>query len=202
MTELLNKQGLDKERVKSTEERIRIRRVYPGDNERLEGLLKCAPLPDTFSLGRYMAHPGWLPNRHDGPTSEQVIFRVATERDHVIAVGYLTRPKVGPLCRVGEVSIVTDVDHRNRGLGRLLFEEFLEVAKDLELKRLVVKLVADRKPDQSGTLKVGGRIRLTVLKSHYRDSARVSRDLVVLEMPAGRVLEESERRAFGALAST
>ena len=103
---------------------------------------------------------------------------------------------------MGEVSIVNDVDHRNRGLGRLLFEEFLEVAKDLELKRLVVKLVADRKPDQSGTLKVGGRIRLTVLKSQYRDSARVSRDLVLLEMPAGRVLEESERRAFGALART
>ena len=200
MTELLGNQRSNKEGVKSTEERIGIRQVYPGDNERLAVLLKCAPLPDSFSLGRYMAHPGWLPNRHDGPSSEEVIFRVATERDRVIAVGYLTRPKVGPLCRVGEVSIVTDVDHRNRGLGRLLFEEFLDVAKDLELRRLVVKLMEDRRPDQSGTLKVGGRIRLTVLKSHYRDSARVSRDLVLLEMPAGRVLDESERRAFGALA--
>lgn len=202
MTELLNYPRLDKEGVESTEERIRIRQVYPGDNERLAVLLQCTPLPDTFSLGWYMAHPGWFHSRPDGPTSEEVIFRVATERDHVIAVGYLTRPKVGPLCLVGEVSIVTDVEHRNRGLGRLLFEEFLEVAKDLELKRLVVKLVADRGPDQSGTLKVGGRIRLTVLKSNYQDSARVSRDLVLLEMPAGRVLEESERRAFGALART
>ena len=201
MTESLNNQRSDKERVKPIEERIRIRQVYPGDNERLAVLLKCTPLPDSISLGWYMAHPGWLPNSHDGST-EEVIFRVATEGDHVIAVGYLTRPKVGPLCWVGEVSIVTDVDHRNRGLGRLLFEEFLEVAKDLELKRLVVKLVADRGPDQSGTLKVGGRIRLTVLKSHYRDSARVSRDLALLEMPAGRVLEESERRAFEALAKT
>ena len=202
MTELSNNLRLFKEGVISTEERIRIRQVYPGDNEGLAVLLKCAPLPDTFSLGWYMAHPGWLPNRHDGPTSEEVIFRVATEMDRVIAVGYLTRPKVGPLCRVGEVSVVTDVDHRNRGLGRLLFQEFLDVAKDLELKRLVVKLVADREPDQSGTPKVGGRIRLTVLKSHYRDSARVSRDLVLLEMPAGRVLEESERRAFAALVRT
>jgi len=202
MTELLNYQRLDKEGFTSTEERIRIRQVYPGDNERLAVLLQCTPLPDTFSLGWYMAHPGWFHSRPAGPTSEEVIFRVATERDRVIAVGYLTHPKVGPLCRVGEVSIVTDVDHRDRGLGRLLFEEFLEVAKDLELKRLVVKLVADRGPDQSGTPKVGGRIRLTVLKSHYRDSARSSRDLVLLEMPAGRVLEESERRAFGALART
>ncbi len=202
MTELLSNLRLFNEGVISTEERIRIRQVYPGDNECLAVLLKCAPLPDSFSLGWHMAHRGWLPNRHDGPTSEEVIFRVATERDRVIAVGYLTRPKVGPLCRVGEVSVVTGVDHRNRGLGRLLFQEFLDVAKDLELKRLVVKLVADRGPDQSGTLKVGGRIRLTVLKSHYRDSARVSRDLILLEMPAGRVLEESERRAFAALAST
>ena len=202
MTELLNYQRLDKEGVKSTEERIRIRQVYPGDHERLAALLQGTPLPDTFSLGWHMAHPGWFHDRHDGPTSEEVIFRVATERDRVIAVGYLTRSKVGPLCRVGEVSVVTDVDHRNRGLGRLLFQEFLEVAKVLELKRLVVKLVADRGPDQSGTLKVGGRIRLTVLKSHYRDSARVSRDLVLLEMPAGRVLEESERRAFAALVRT
>jgi len=199
MTELLNNRRLDKERI-NLPRRIRIRQVYPEDNERLAVLLKCTPLPDTVSLGWYMARPGSLPNRHDGPTSEEVIFRVATERDRVIAVGYLTRPKVGPLCRVGEVSIVTDVDHRNRGFGRLLFEEFLDVAKDLELRRLVVKLMEDRGPDQSVTFKVGGRIRLTVLKSHYRDSARVSRDLVLLEMPAGRVLNQSERRAFGALA--
>ncbi len=202
MTELLSNQRLDKEGVESTEERIRIRQVYPGDNERLAVLLKCAPLPDTFSPGWYMAHPGWFHSRPDGPTSEEVIFRVATEWDRVIAVGYLTRPKVGPLCRVGDLSVVTDVDHRNRGLGRLLLQEFLDVAKDLELKRLVVKLVADRGPYQSGPPKVDGRIRLTVLKSHYRDSARVSRDLVLLEMPAGRVLEESERRAFAASART
>lgn len=202
MTELLSNLRLFKEGVISTEERIRIRQVYPGDNERLAVLLQCTPLPNSVSLGWHMAHPGWFHSRPDGTTSEEVIFRVATERDRVIAVGYLTRPKVGPLCRVGEVSIVTDVDHRNRGLGRLLFEEFLDVAKDLELRRLVVKLMEDRRPDQSGTLKVGGRIRLTVLKSHYRDSARVSRDLVLLEMPSGRVLEESERRAFGALART
>ena len=40
MTELLNNQGWDKERV-NLPRKIRIRQVYPEDNERLAVLLKC-----------------------------------------------------------------------------------------------------------------------------------------------------------------
>jgi len=50
MTELLSNLRLFKEGVISTEERIRIRQVYPGDNERLAVLLQCTPLPNSVSL--------------------------------------------------------------------------------------------------------------------------------------------------------
>lgn len=184
---LINKK-LPRDRVLSSGESIQIRLVLPKDYQALASFLDCLPWWEGIRLGWDIPRPRRLEGRLDAPASEQVTYRIATLGDQRISLGSLSHAKEGPCRWVGDVSIVTDPYYRDQGIGPLLLGEFLEVAKELKLEKLVVRLVADKRSGGMEAARHGKRIRLTVLRNHYYDSSGAGHDLVLLEMPWGRLL--------------
>jgi ribosomal protein S18 acetylase RimI-like enzyme len=88
-------------------------------------------------------------------------------------------PLHGWSSHVGEVRLVVDPDHRGQGLGRGLARQAVIDAVDLELKKLVVEVIAD----QTALVRMFGLLGFSpeaLLTDHVRDRSGTLRDLLVL----------------------
>jgi len=171
---------------------VDIRPITREDYERLARFFERRPTAELTSPGA--PFPGVRSSYRcfGEPTMEQVEYRIAVENGNVVCLGALRYPQAGPLRWVGEVSVVTDEQHRGLGVGRLILDEFLDVAKVLRMDKLVVSLAEDSPEEEPKEGADGSQVRVTVFKEHYRNSMGSTHDLLLLEMPCGRLLKEEE----------
>ena len=127
-----------------------------------------------------------LQRRLKGSGPDHIIPLGVLENEQIISVGILSHAKAGPCRWAGEVSIVTDPRYRDRGLGTLLMQEFLEIAKEVRLDKLITRFVADRDSDEMRDAECSSLVRLSIIIDHYYDSLGTSHNLVLVEMPLGR----------------
>jgi ribosomal protein S18 acetylase RimI-like enzyme len=103
---------------------------------------------------------------------------VAVDGDEV--VGYVAvLPEVGWSSHVGELRVVVDPTRRRRGVGRALARYGLLEGLRLDLKKLVVEVVADQDATAQMFSALGFEVE-ALLKDHVRAADGTLRDLVVM----------------------
>jgi ribosomal protein S18 acetylase RimI-like enzyme len=109
------------------------------------------------------------------PSAARVI---AVDADEVVG-SVAVVPLHGWSSHVGEVRLVVDPAHRGRGIGRGLARQAVIDAVDLELRKLVVEVIADQTA-LIGMFRGLGFEAEALLADHVRDRSGEIRDLLVL----------------------
>ena len=95
-------------------------------------------------------------------------------------IGYVAVvPLHGWSSHVGEVRVIVDPDQRGRGIGRALARHAVLEAVELELRKLVVEVVADQEPTIAMFRSLGFDPE-ALLTDHVRDRSGALRDLMIL----------------------
>jgi L-amino acid N-acyltransferase YncA len=88
-------------------------------------------------------------------------------------------PLHGWSSHVGEVRVIVDPDRRGRGIGRALVRRAVTEAIELDLRRLVVEVVADQEATIAMFRSLGFDPE-ALLTDHVRDRSGALRDLMIL----------------------
>jgi ribosomal protein S18 acetylase RimI-like enzyme len=104
--------------------------------------------------------------------------RIAVDDGEVVG-SVAVVPLVGWSSHVGEVRLVVDPGHRGRGLGRNLARQAVLDSVDMELKKLVVEMIADQASLIAMFRSLGFEPE-ALLTDHVRDRSGEMRDLIVL----------------------
>jgi ribosomal protein S18 acetylase RimI-like enzyme len=95
-------------------------------------------------------------------------------------VGYVAVvPLHGWSSHVGEVRVIVDPDHRGRGIGRALARHAVTGAMELDLRKMVVEVVADQEATVA-MFRALGFDPEALLTDHVRDQSGALRDLMIL----------------------
>jgi L-amino acid N-acyltransferase YncA len=151
-----------------------IRPLEPGDREALERFIGRVPEGDRTFFKEDVEAPevidAWT---HPGPA------RAVAVADGEV-VGYVAVvPLHGWSDHVGEVRVIVDPDQRGRGLGRALARRAVLEAVGLDLRKMVVEVVADQAPTIA-MFRALGFDPEALLTDHVRDQAGELRDLMIL----------------------
>ena len=110
---------------------------------------------------------------------EKVLPLVAEVRDKIVGDATLHRRKAGWTSHVGKVRIVIDKDYRGKGLGTLLIEELIALAKKAGLELLVAEVMANQTTALAAFRNLGFE-KEAVLYNHVKDQAGKEHNLVVM----------------------
>ena len=88
-------------------------------------------------------------------------------------------PLHGWSSHVGEVRVIVDPDRRGRGIGRALARRAVLEAVELDLRKMVVEVVADQEPTIAMFRSLGFDPE-ALLTDHVRDQSGALRDLMIL----------------------
>lgn len=151
-----------------------IRALEPGDREALERFIGRVPEADRTFFKEDVEAPevieAWT---HPGPA------RAVAVADGEV-VGYVAVvPLHGWSSHVGEVRVIVDPDRRGRGIGRALARRAVTEAIELDLRRMVVEVVADQEATIAMFRSLGFDPE-ALLTDHVRDQSGALRDLMIL----------------------
>ena len=151
-----------------------IRALEPGDREALERFIGRVPEADRTFFKEDVEAPevidAWT---HPGPA------RAVAVADGEV-VGYVAVvPLHGWSDHVGEVRVIVDPLHRGRGIGRELARRAVLEAVALDLRKMVVEVVADQAPTIA-MFRALGFDPEALLTDHVRDQSGALRDLMIL----------------------
>ena len=110
---------------------------------------------------------------------EKVLPLVAEVGGNIVGDATLHRRKFGWTSHVGKVRLVIDKDYRGKGLGTVLIEELIDIAKKAGLEQLVAELISD----QTGALSAFKRLgfeKEAVFFNYVKDQTGEERNLVVM----------------------
>lgn len=114
---------------------------------------------------------------------DRVIPIEAVIGDRIIADATLHRSRVFARRHVGEVRFVVDAEYRQKGVGRRLIREMLDIAAGLELYRVFIELVPEREDAAIKAVESMGFTKVATLGGRIRDYFGSYKDIVVLEIP-------------------
>ena len=150
-----------------------IRPMVPEDQGALLDFFRSIPPEDRFYLKEDVTDP-------------KIIARWAQTLDYSRALpllAFLDGKIVGDGVRqhIGEVRVVVAPAYRNRGVGRGLLHQLIDIAGDQGLKQLLFEVVADTEQTARHTAQVLGFVQVAVLPAHVRDSSGNPHDLIIME---------------------
>jgi L-amino acid N-acyltransferase YncA len=153
---------------------MEIRELEAEDREAVERFVARVPEGDRTFFKEDVEAPEVL----DAWTRPGTARAVAVEDGEV--VGYVAVvPLHGWSSHVGEVRVIVDPDRRGRGIGRALARRAVSEAVELELRKMVVEVVAD----QAATIAMFRSLGFdpeALLTDHVRDRSGALRDLMIL----------------------
>jgi len=153
---------------------MEIRPVESDDSDALSRFFERIPESDRTFLKEDVGDPRVLADWVRPATGRTI----AVEDDEVLGSVEVFR-LVGWSSHVGEVRLVVDPDHRGRGIGRRLARQAVLDAVDMDLKKLVVEVIADQGPLIAMFRGLGFEPE-ALLTDHVRDRSGQMRDLIVL----------------------
>ena len=98
---------------------------------------------------------------------------------NIVGDATLHRRTFGWTSHVGKVRLVIDKDYRGKGLGTVLIEELIDIAKKAGLEQLVAELMSN----QTGALSAFKRLgfdKEAVFFNYVKDQVGEERNLVVM----------------------
>jgi ribosomal protein S18 acetylase RimI-like enzyme len=153
---------------------MQVRELETTDRDAVERFVARVPEGDRTFFKEDVDAPAVL----EAWTRPDVARAVAVESGEV--VGYMAVvPLHGWSSHVGEVRVIVDPDRRGRGIGRALARRAVIDAAGLELRKMVVEVVADQEATIAMFRSLGFDPE-ALLTNHVRDQAGGLRDLMIL----------------------
>ena len=153
---------------------MEIRQLEVADRDAVVRFIRRVPDADRTFFKEDVAAPEVV----DAWTRPGTARAVAVEGGEV--VGYVAVvPLHGWSSHVGEVRLIVDPEHRGRGIGRALARRSVLEAVALDLRKMVVEVVADQEPTVVMFRSLGFDPE-ALLVDHVRDRSGSLRDLLVL----------------------
>ena len=167
---------------------VTIRQLSSDDKDALLSFFQSVPEEDRFYLNSDVTAPRVIREFTERIDLSQTIPLVAERGGEIIADATLHRSRRAARRHVGELRIVVAPEYRGRGLGVRLIREFVQIGRDLDLRRLVFELVSDRQQPAIEAAQAAGFQLIAVLQGRVIDLNGAERDLVILE----RSIEDDE----------
>ena len=153
---------------------MEIKQLEPADREAVERFVARVPEGDRTFFKEDVEAPEVV----DAWTRPGPARAVAVQDGEI--VGYVAVvPLHGWSSHVGEVRVIVDPEHRGHGIGRALARRAVLEAVELDLKKMVVEVVADQEPTIAMFRSLGFDPE-ALLTDHVRDQSGSLRDLMIL----------------------
>ena len=153
---------------------MEIRELEAADREAVERFVERVPEGDRTFFKEDIAAPDVI----EAWTRPGTARIVAVEDGEVLGYTAVV-PLHGWSSHVGEVRVIVDPDRRGRGIGRALARRAVAEAIELDLRRLVVEVVADQEATIAMFRSLGFDPE-ALLTDHVRDRSGALRDLMIL----------------------
>ena len=153
---------------------MKIRPVQPDDQAALIAFFHRMPEADRTFFKEDVDDPDVVTN-----WARPGAARMLAMEDGEVVGSVAVVPLHGWSSHVGEVRLVVDPGHRGRGLGRSLARQAVLDSVDMDLRKLVVDVIAEQE-SLIGMFRTLGFEPEALLVDHVRDRSGELRDLLVL----------------------
>ena len=158
-----------------------IRPMVPEDQDALLDFFRRIPPEDRFYLKDDVTDPTIIARWAQTLDYSRVLPLLAFLDGAIVGDGTLHHRRAGARQHLGEVRVVVAPASRNRGVGRGLLHNLIDIAGDKGLQQLLFEVVADTEQAARHTAQVLGFVQVAVLPAHVRDSSGNPHDLIIME---------------------
>jgi len=158
---------------------VTIRPMVKEDADKLYAFFSRVPREDRLFLRDDVSIRDVIDSWTQELDYEKVLPLVAEVGGNIVGDATLHRRKFGWTSHVGKVRLVIDKDYRGKGLGTVLIEELIDIAKKASLEQLVAELMSN----QTGALSAFKRLgfeKEVVFFNYVKDQMGEARNLVVM----------------------
>lgn len=158
---------------------VTIRPMVKEDADKLYAFFSRVPREDRLFLRDDVSIRDVIDSWTQELDYRKVLPLVAEVGGNIVGDATLHRRTFGWTSHVGKVRLVIDKDYRGKGLGTILIEELIDIAKKAGLEQLVAELMSD----QTGALsafKGLGFEKEAVFFNYVKDQMGEERNLVVM----------------------
>ena len=158
---------------------VTIRPMVKEDADKLYAFFSRVPREDRLFLRDDVSIRDVIDSWTQELDYRKVLPLVAEVGGNIVGDATLHRRTFGWTSHVGKVRLVIDKDYRGKGLGTILIEELIDIAKKAGLEQLVAELISD----QTGALSAFKRLgfeKEAVFFNYVKDQMGEERNLVVM----------------------
>jgi len=158
---------------------VTIRPMVKEDADKLYAFFSRVPREDRLFLRDDVSIRDVIDSWTQELDYRKVLPLVAEVGGNIVGDATLHRRTFGWTSHVGKVRLVIDKDYRGKGLGTVLIEELIDIAKKAGLEQLVAELMSD----QTGALSAFKRLgfeKEAVFFNYVKDQMGEERNLVVM----------------------
>ena len=158
---------------------VTIRPMVKEDADKLYAFFSRVPREDRLFLRDDVSIRDVIDSWTQELDYRKVLPLVAEVGGNIVGDATLHRRTFGWTSHVGKVRLVIDRDYRGKGLGTVLIEELIDIAKKAGLEQLVAELMSD----QTGALSAFKRLgfeKEAVFFNYVKDQMGEERNLVVM----------------------
>jgi L-amino acid N-acyltransferase YncA len=163
-------------------QQITIRPMLPADEKGLLDFFRRIPQEDRFYLKEDVTSPQVIQRWAENLDYSRALPLLAIMDGKIVGDGTLHHRRAGARRHIGEVRVVVDPAYRNRGVGRGLLHNLIEVARDKGLDKLMFEVVADTEEAAKHTAQVLGFVPIAALPGHIMDYCGGRHDLIIMEL--------------------
>ena len=158
---------------------VTVRPMVEEDADKLYAFFSRVPREDRLFLRDDVSIRDVIDSWTQELDYEKVLPLVAEVGGNIVGDATLHRRTFGWTSHVGKVRLVIDKDYRGKGLGTVLIEELIDIAKKAGLEQLVAELMSN----QTGALSAFKRLgfeKEAVFFNYVKDQMGEERNLVVM----------------------
>jgi ribosomal protein S18 acetylase RimI-like enzyme len=158
---------------------VTIRPMVKEDGDKLYAFFGRVPRADRLFLRDDVSRRDVIDAWAREIDYDKVLPLLAEVGEKIVGDATLHRRPGGWTSHVGKVRIVTDENYRGIGLGTVLLEEVIAVAKKAGLELLVAEVMANQTAALAAFRRLGFE-KEALFSNHVKDQAGKSHDLVVM----------------------
>lgn len=158
-----------------------VRPMLPEDKDNLLAFFRRIPHEDRFSLKEDVTDPKIIERWAEALDYSRVLPLLAELDGQIVGEGTLHHRRAGARQHIGEVRVVVAPTYRNRGVGRGLLHNLIDIAGNKGLKKLMFEVVSDMEEAARHTAQVLGFIPVALLSAHVLDTHDKPHDLIIME---------------------
>jgi ribosomal protein S18 acetylase RimI-like enzyme len=158
---------------------VTLRPMAKMDAGKLHAFFKRVPREDRLFLREDVAIRDVIDAWANELDYDRTLPLLAEVGGDIVGDATLHRRKFGWTSHIGKVRIVIDKEYRERGLGTIMLEELVSIAKRARLEQLVAEVMADQTAAIAAFRRLGFEKEATFY-NYVKDQTGEPRNLVVM----------------------